>query len=483
MNTQGTFLIPTILCGGVGSRLWPVSRKQHPKPFIRMGDGESLLQKSFLRGTSLANVSHLITVTNREQYFKIEDEYQEISHLIDRQIDRTFILEPVGRNTAPAIATACILASENYGNDAIMLVLTADHLISDQEAFADAVADACKLALDGRLVAFGVRPTAPETGYGYIESDGHNVLRFVEKPSLEKAREYVASGNFLWNSGMLCFTVGSMLQEMAKYCPGILEATKASMQHSRSAFSDGFSQVELSFDHFKQVADNSIDYAIMEKTRNAAVVACDIGWSDIGCWRSLGDLEKFDDNNNRIQGDAVVIDSSNCTINSEGRLVGVVGVDGLVIVDTPDALLVADKSRVQDVKNIYAQLESQGHEAHELHRTVHRPWGTYTVLEEGENFKIKHIEVKIGSSLSLQMHHHRSEHWVVVSGTAKVLNDDRELILNINESTFIPAGHKHRLENIGPEQLVIIEVQTGDYLGEEDIIRFDDAFGRVPHAS
>ena len=479
MSTEEATLVPTVLCGGAGSRLWPVSREQHPKPFIRLSDGESLLQKAYLRGVSLPNATHLMTVTNRELFFKIEDEYQEVSHQIQSPIDNTFILEPCGRNTAPAIAAACLKVEESYGEDAIMLVLAADHLVADSDDFSDAVRSACELAQKGRLVAFGIRPVAPETGYGYIEASGHDILRFIEKPSLEKAKEYVASGNFHWNSGMFCFAAGSMLREMALHCPEILDATRSCLQHSRIASGEGFSQLDLSPDYFKLVPDDSIDYAVMEKTSSASVIACDIGWSDIGCWRALGDLKELDANNNRIQGDAVVIDSSNCTINSEDRLVGVVGVEGLVIVDTADALLVADKTRAQDVKEIYSQLKKQGHEAHKLHRTVHRPWGTYTVLEEGRNFKIKRIKVKQGASLSLQMHQHRSEHWVVVSGAAKVMNDQKEFVLNVNESTFIPAGHKHRLENAGSEPLVMIEVQTGDYLGEDDIIRFDDVYGRV----
>lgn len=472
-------LIPTIICGGSGSRLWPVSRELQPKPFIRLDDGESLLQKAFLRGILLPGVNDVMTVTNRELLFKIEDEFREVSDLHQNTINTSFILEPFGRNTAPAIAAATLQVAESHGEDAILLVLAADHLISEQSAFADAVAKACVLAQDGKLVTFGIQPTAPETGYGYIESNGHDVIRFVEKPSQDKAQDYLASGHFLWNSGMFCFSAGTMLKEMAQHCPGILEATKNCMQQSRKTSGEGFTQVELNSAHFKTVPDDSIDYAVMEKTQTAAVVACDIGWSDIGCWRTLGDLTAPDDNNNRIQGNVIIQDSNNCTIKSDSRVVGAVGVDSLIIIDTPDALLVADKQRAQEVKHIYAQLKAQGHEAYKLHRTAHRPWGTYTVLEEGSHFKIKRIEVKPGASLSLQMHHHRSEHWVVVSGTAKVLNDEQELTLKANESTFIPAEHKHRLENIGSEKLVMIEVQTGTYLGEDDIVRFQDNYGRV----
>lgn len=472
-------LIPTILCGGVGSRLWPVSREQHPKPFIRLDDGKSLLQKAFLRATSLPHVSDVMTVTNRELFFKIEDEFREVSHLIKKPVSSSFILEPFGRNTAPAIAAACLQVAESHGEQAILLVLAADHLISEQQPFADAVAKACELAQDSKLVTFGIQPKAPEVGYGYIESKGHEVIRFIEKPTYDKAQDYLASGNFYWNSGMFCFSVVTMLREMAELCPEILETTRHCMQQAKKSSGEGFSRVEIRLDDFDSVPSDSIDYAVMEKTCNAAVVACDIGWSDIGSWQALGNLTPADSDNNRIQGDVLVRDSKNCTIKSESRVIGVVGVENLIIIDTPDALLVVDKDSAQEVKHIYAELKERGNEAHKVHRTVHRPWGTYTVLEEGPQFKIKRIEVIPGASLSLQMHHHRSEHWVVVSGIAKVLNNDQEFTLEVNESTYIPAEHKHRLENIGSERLVVIEVQTGDYLGEDDIVRFEDVYGRV----
>lgn len=478
-STTPPTLVPTIICGGSGSRLWPVSREQHPKPFIRLGDGQSLLQKAFFRGVSLPNVSDVLTVTNRDLFFKIDDEYREVFDLHGSSISNSFILEPFGRNTAPAIAAASLRVAESHGEDAILLVLAADHLIADQQAFTGAVAEAYELAVKGRIVTFGIKPTAPETGYGYIESSANDVIRFVEKPSLDKAEAYLASDNFLWNSGMFCFSAGAMLKEMALHCPEILETTRHCLQKARKSSGKEFFQVEINPEHFKGVPNDSIDYAVMEKTRNAAVVACDIGWSDIGCWRTLGDLTAPDSDNNRIQGDVLAQETKNCTIKSESRMVGTIGIEGLIIIDTHDALLVAERSRAQDVKKIYGQLKEQGHETHKLHRTAHRPWGTYTVLEEGLNFKIKRIEVKPGASLSLQMHHHRSEHWIVVSGTAKVLNDEQELTLKINESTFIPAEHKHRLENTGSELLVMIEVQTGNYLGEDDIVRFQDVYGRV----
>jgi len=469
-------LIPAILCGGAGSRLWPVSRELHPKPFIRLADGQSLLQKAFLRGAQLPGVAEVLTVTNRELFFKTEDEFREVN---TAGIATSFILEPIGRNTAPAIAAAALQVAKAHGKEAIMLVLAADHLIADQQAFQQAVLKAAELAATGKLVTFGIQPDSPETGYGYIEADGNAVLRFVEKPSLERAEEYLASGRFLWNSGMFCFSAGAMLQEMEQHCPQVLAATRACLAQSRSAEGKCFRQLELDPDTFGVVPDDSIDYAVMERSDRVAVVPCNIGWSDIGSWTTLGDLVEPDGNGNRIQGEALLHNSRNCTVQSNDRLVGTVGIEGLIIIDTPDAVLVADKSCAQDVKHIYAALKAKGHEAHKLHRTVHRPWGTYTVLEEGNGFKIKRIEVKPGASLSLQMHHHRSEHWIVVSGMAKVVNGEREIFVSTNESTYIPAGHNHRLENPGLLNLVMIEVQSGGYLGEDDIVRFEDNYGRA----
>ncbi|MQR00802.1 mannose-1-phosphate guanylyltransferase/mannose-6-phosphate isomerase [Glaciimonas soli] len=469
-------LVPTILCGGAGSRLWPVSRELHPKPFIRLADGQSLLQKAFLRGATLPGVKEVLTVTNRELFFKTEDEFREVNKA---QLPTSFILEPFGRNTSAAIAAAALHVVKAHGEEAIMLVLAADHLIEHQESFANAVIDAAELAQQGKIVTFGIQPDVPETGYGYIESEGNKVLRFVEKPSLEKAQEYLESGRFLWNSGMFCFKAGTMLQAMEQHCPEILAATKACIEQSRRAEGKGFAELELDAASFAQVPDSSIDYSVMEQSSLIAVVPCNIGWSDIGSWSALGDLSAADDNGNRIDGSALLHDVSNCYIQSNKRVVGAVGIDNLIIVDTPDALLVADKSRAQDVKHLYAELKAQGHDAHKHHLTVHRPWGTYTVLEEDPGFKIKRIEVKPGASLSLQMHHHRSEHWIVVSGMARVVNGDNELFVRTNESTYIPAGHKHRLENPGMLNLVMIEVQSGEYLGEDDIVRFQDTYGRV----
>lgn len=486
-------LIPTILCGGAGSRLWPVSRELHPKPFIRLADGQSLLQKAWLRGALLPQVADTLTVTNRELFFKTEDEYREVSDAVGARNNR-FILEPFGRNTAAAIATATLHVASVYGEDACLLVLAADHLISDQSAFSAAVSKAVSLALEGKLVTFGIRPDSPETGYGYIESDlkttyarmtgdeeeqiGYAVTRFVEKPDLEIARQYLESGRYMWNSGMFCFQAGCMLTEMEQHCPDILGAVRNCIEKSRFSEGKNFSQLDLDAEAFKLVPDDSIDYAVMEKSVNVAVVPCDMGWSDIGSWAALGDITEPDAHGNRVEGEVVLHNVKNCYIQSNQRIVGAVGVQDLLIVDTADALLIATRNCAQDVKQIYSRLKGIGHEAHRMHSTVHRPWGTYTVLENGKNFKIKRIEVKPGASLSLQMHHHRSEHWIVVSGMARVVNGQQELFVNTNESTYIPAGHKHRLENPGIMPLVMIEVQSGEYLGEDDIVRFEDIYGR-----
>ena len=490
MSIQSSQIFPVILSGGAGTRLWPVSREAHPKPFIRLADGQSLLQKTFLRALALPNVSTVLTVTNREVYFLTEDEYRAVDTQ-EEQVTKSYILEPFGRNTAPAIAAAALHLLDTHGEAAVMLVAPADHLIADQNAYAAAVEQAAKLAQAGFLVTFGIRPDRPETGYGYIQADvgavlaiecagyAHPVKRFVEKPSLATAQEYLANGNFLWNSGMFCFKASTLVAELRTHAPQLLAAVQACLSASNKTRGDRLELMELDAAGFENCPDISIDYALMEKSSNVAVVACDIGWNDIGSWSALGDLIEADGNGNRIIGDVLLHDVKNSQIQGDGRLIGAVGVSDLIVVDTPDALLVAHRDRVQDVRKIVSQLKDSGHAAYRLHRTVGRPWGTYTVLEEGSRFKIKRIVVKPGASLSLQMHHHRSEHWIVVSGMAKVVNGERELFVHCNESTYIPAGHKHRLENPGVIDLVMIEVQSGDYLGEDDIIRFDDRYGRV----
>ena len=469
-------LIPTILCGGAGSRLWPVSREAHPKPFIRLADGQSLLQKAFLRAACLPGAANVLTVTSGELYFKTRDEYREVNA---GNVPTSYILEPVARGTAAAIAASALHVAQAHGGDAVLLVLPADHLIADQAAFAKAVQEATGLARDGRLVAFGIAPEYPETGYGYIQARGNDVVRFVEKPPAEKAREYVAAGDYFWNAGIFCFAADAMLREMAEHCPEILEAARACVREAEAARGATAGPLEIARKCFEQVPENSVDYAVMERSRRVAVVPCSIGWSDIGSWNAIGDLAKADESGNRVEGDAVLHEASGCYIRGEGRMIGAVGVENLVIVDTRDALLVASREKAQDVRHLYAKLKTRGHDAYKLHQTVHRPWGTYTVLEEGAGFKLKRIEVKPGARLSLQMHRHRSEHWIVVSGVADVVNGERELVLRANESTYIPIGNKHRLGNSGDEMLVMIEVQCGDYVGEDDIVRFDDQYGRV----
>lgn len=477
-------LIPVILCGGAGTRLWPVSREAHPKPFMLLDDGQSLLQKSLSRAARLPGVEKVLTVSNRAFYFQTEDHYQSAGA---PAVELGYLLEPCGRNTAPAVIAAAQEVVRRWGPAHTLLVLTADHIIQDEAAFSRAVAEAERLAEAGFLVTFGISPSRPETGFGYIEREGETPLgtdswrirRFVEKPSREVAEGYLASGQFSWNSGMFCFRAGEVLAEFRALDPALVAAVADCRDHSKELprVGQGF-VVELEESRFAQVRDISIDYALMEKTGKGAVVCCDIGWSDIGSWNAVGDLFPSDDRGNVAGGEVLLHDVRNTYVRAANRVVGVVGVENLVIVDTDDALLVAHRDRCQEVKQIAAQLKAAGHEAYRLHRQVHRPWGTYTVLEEGPSFKIKRIEVRPGASLSLQMHHHRSEHWVVVSGQALVINGEREIAVGTNESTFIPAGHKHRLTNPGSEPCVMIEVQSGSYVGEDDIVRFEDVYGR-----
>lgn len=473
-------LIPVILSGGAGTRLWPVSREAHPKPFIRLPDGQSLLQKTFLRAANLSGVEEILTVTNRDHYFKTKDEYLECK----ADVKASFLLEPCGRNTAPAVALAALRIIETCGPDSVLLVLPADHLIADLAAFESAVAAASDLAGQAYLVTFGIQPTAPETGFGYIEGGdrvgaGTMAQRFVEKPNAAKAAEYLATGNFYWNSGMFCFQAGALLSTMEAACPDTLQAARACWAATRESGREDVSMVEFDAASFSAQPNISLDYALMERAEKVAVVPCDIGWSDIGSWSALRDMVAPDESGNRSLGDAIIVDSVNTFVQSEHHLVATVGVEDLIIVDTDDAVLVVHKDKTQDVRKIVDQLKQRGHETYRLHRTVNRPWGTYTVLEEGQRFKIKRIEVKPGASLSLQMHHHRSEHWVVVAGMAKVTNGDREILVCTDQSTYIPAGTAHRLSNPGVIDCVMIEVQTGDYLGEDDIVRFEDCYGRL----
>ena len=479
-------IIPVIICGGAGTRLWPVSREAFPKPLLKLADGESLLQKTLKRAARFVQDGEVIIVTSRETYFLTKDECAGTA--IDIRPQLGFVLEPMGRNTAAAIGVAAEAIRGRHGEHAVMLVLPADQLIDDEGAFADAVTHAVAAAQQGRLVTFGIRPTGPETGYGYIEFDeaqaidGHvrRVSRFVEKPVLEQAKSLVADGRHLWNAGMFCFTANTLLDELERHAPSVYgPVIDASREAAMSTADDGF-MLELNSEHFSRAENISIDYALMERSSNVDVVPCELGWSDIGSWLAISELTKADERGNRLDGRVELYDSENCFVRGGDRLVGLVGLRDVIVVDTADALLVAASDRSQDVKHIVAKLKRSNDDTFRLHRTVHRPWGTYTVLEEGDHFKMKRIVVKPGASLSLQMHHHRSEHWIVVRGCAEIVNGDHSTLLQPNESTYIPAGHKHRLGNPGVVDLVLIEVQCGEYLGEDDIVRFADVYGRVP---
>jgi mannose-1-phosphate guanylyltransferase len=474
-------MLAVILSGGSGTRLWPVSREAMPKPFMRIGDGASLLQRTVARAAA-AGCGDCLVVTNREYGFRTGEEIETMRSGAPRST--RLLLEPVGRNTAPAIAAAALWAAGAGRADEPLLVLPADHLIQDEQRFAMLVAQSRDLAQAGRIVLFGIRPTMPETGFGYLEcgapdADGAApVKRFVEKPDAAKATEYLASGRFLWNSGMFCFTPATILAALERHAPEVIDATRAALA-SAKAGPEFPQRIELDRAAFEKAPDISIDYAVMEHAENVVALPGDFGWSDIGSWKAVAQELPADADGNTFSGDVMLADCSNTHVQSEDRLVAAVGLRDVVVVDTPDALLVCDRHSTQKVKDVVVELKRRDHEAHRLHRTVARPWGTYTTLQEGPRFKIKRIEVKPGASLSLQMHHHRSEHWVVVSGTARVTVADRMVLLAPNESTYVPVGSQHRLENPGRVPLTLIEVQCGDYVGEDDIVRFDDKYGRT----
>lgn len=470
-------VVPVVLSGGTGTRLWPASRETRPKPFMMLADGETLISKAYSRAKALG--SEVLTVTNRDYYLMSRAELEEVG------IGGGFILEPFCRSTAPAIALAAKYIEITYGSEAIMLLMAADHLIDENCDFTSTVQNAARLAANGYLVTFGIIPTGPETGFGYIEqgellndvlSAGYRVARFVEKPDLENAKVFFASGNYFWNSGMFCFKAGILLEELDKTAPEVAKAVEACWLAMLPLKDPQVAEIPAEL--FKDVPEISIDYAVMERSDKVVVMPARFGWNDIGSWSAFSNLVEPDAAKNRALGDVVFVESENIFVQSEERLVATVGVKDLIIIDTSDALLVVHPNRVQDVKKVVAQLKKNGHDAFKLHRKVFRPWGTYTVLEEAPGFKIKRIEVKPGASLSLQIHHHRSEHWVVVSGSAKVTNGDSEIVIEANESTYIPSGQKHRLENPGQIPCVLIEVQCGSHLDEEDIVRLDDKYGR-----
>ena len=460
-----------IMAGGTGTRLWPLSRAAHPKQFLSLHGEDTMLQSTFKRLDDL-DIHSSITICNEEHRFFVAEQLREIDCL------DSIILEPVGRNTAPAIALAA-LASED-AEDPLLLVLAADHVIQNKALFTDAVMDAIPLANSGKLVTFGIVPNEPNTGYGYIKkgsplNHGYAVDSFVEKPSTKVAKEYVNSGDYFWNSGMFLFKSSCYLNELKKYRRDIYDSCKLSMKNISK--DNDFLRVNKSA--FTACPSDSIDYAVMEKTSDAVVVPINAGWNDIGSWSSLWDISKKDINGNAISGDVITHQSNNSYIRTDGKLVAAVGVDDLVIVSTKDVLLVAHKDSVQDVKIIAQQLKSESRTEWEHHREVYRPWGKYDSIDRGDQYQAKRITVNPGAKLSVQMHHHRAEHWVIVSGIAKVTNGDKTFILNVNESTYIPIGVVHALENPGDIPLEMIEVQSGSYLGEDDIVRFDDIYGRV----
>ncbi len=462
---------PVILAGGTGSRLWPLSRELYPKQLLQLTDSTSLLQTTLLRAKGLPESLAPIIVVGEEHRFITRSQIDELGKFQEY----TILLEPVGRNTAPAICAAVEYVLQFGDPDAILLVLPADHIVKDQQRFVEVVAEAAELAGNGAVVTFGITPQHAETGYGYIErGDGCSVLSFKEKPTREVAEQYLQGGNYFWNSGMFAFSVQTFQAEMGRYAPEIVASMAGAVQFGRK---DGCF-FRLDDGYMAACPNDSIDYALMEKTERAAVVAADLGWSDIGSWQALWQVLEKDGAGNVCQGDVLLEDTRNCLIRSEDMLVAAVGLEDTLVVETADAILVAPLSRSQEVKKVVAHLKKARRKEFIYHSTVYRPWGSYTVLEEQPRYQMKRITVNPKAKLSLQMHHHRYEHWVVVTGTAKVTNGELVILLHENESTYIPAGTMHRLENPGVIPLELIEVQIGSYLGEDDIVRFDDDYGR-----
>ncbi len=469
-----TNIIPAILCGGVGSRLWPMSRALYPKQLLPLLSEQTMLQETVARVDDAARFAAPVMLCNSDHRFLIAAQLQEsnIQH-------GGIILEPAGRNTAPAVALAALHADTP---DALLLVLSADHMIANTEAFHAAVDRAAVAARDGYLVTFGIEPNSPSTGYGYIRvgstdvaPDVKNVEKFIEKPDLATAEGFLADGGYRWNAGMFLFRADRYLEELERHAPDILAQCRKSMAEA----STDLDFVRPNEAAFLECRSDSIDYAVMEKSDRAAVAPCDLGWSDIGSWGQLWEVGDKDGDGNVTVGDVMTEESGGCYIRSEDKLIAAVGVDDLVIVSTPDAMLVTRKDRAQDVKKIVERLVKEGREEHNTGKRCYRPWGFYEGIHIGERHQVKHICVNPGAALSLQMHHHRAEHWIVVKGTAQVTRNDEVLLLTENEGTYIPLGATHRLENPGKVPLSMVEVQSGSYLGEDDIVRFEDVYNRV----
>ncbi len=467
-----TTLLPVILAGGAGTRLWPLSRELYPKQFLKLTDDATMLQQTLTRLQGLAAAAPYI-ICNEQHRFIVAEQCRAVGCNWG-----AIILEPAARNTAPAIALAALHAMRD-GADPILVVLPADHHIADAQAFRAALSDAAALADADDLVTFGIVPQRAETGYGYIKAGAainaraHRVARFVEKPDTPTAERYLAEGGYYWNSGMFMFRASTYLKELAAQRNDIFEVCREAALCMAS---------DLDFQRpgaaFARSPADSIDYAVMEKTNNSLVLPLDVGWSDVGSWKALWEVSHRDAQGNHVRGDVVAVDTHNSLLVSEGRLLAAVGVDNLMIVETADAVLVAQRDRAQDVKRIVDELRASKRPEHQTHQRVYRPWGSYESVEEGDRHQVKRITVAPGATLSLQMHHHRSEHWIVVQGTATVTCGEREFVVHENESTYIPIGAKHRLANPGKIPLHLIEVQVGSYLGEDDIVRFQDVYGR-----
>ena len=483
-----TQVLPVILCGGSGTRLWPLSRSGFPKQFLVLaGDDskQSLFQQAISRIHTVTNqeikLGKTLIVTNEEHRFLALDQLREL-----KNVSATLLLEPSGRNTAPALTLAALYAKEQ-GNDPILAVTPADQTVTDPAAFTAALAKAIGIAQEGAIAILGITPSAPEAGYGYIKvkdrkSDEAIVERFVEKPDAQTAKKYFEEGGYFWNGGMFVLKASVWLAALEAYRPDILEATEKSWITKTTDTSGDAVFVRPEKDLFDAIPSESIDYAVIEKCPGSnfpiQMVELDAGWNDLGAWDAVWQVGKHDLDGNVTSGDTLLTNSKNSLVHASSRLVSAVGVENLIIVETADAVLVADRKNSQDVKNIVGQLEAQKREEKNLHRKVARPWGWYDSVDEGERFKVKRIQVKSGASLSLQMHHHRAEHWIVVKGTAEITNGDQVITLTENQSTYIPQGQIHRLANPGNTPLEIIEVQSGSYLGEDDIVRFEDTYGR-----